>query len=84
MGETAFLNAGLRIAIVDLRGSEAPTSEHLYEGGLSEYVGQLNERREVLHEQVITIKGEKEIEKGEVEVELALQWSDAVSESSRC
>jgi len=84
VGETAFLNAGLRIAIVDLRGSEAHTSEHLYEGGLSEYVSQLNERREVLHEQVITIKGEKEIEKGEVEVELALQWSDAFSESIRC
>ena len=84
IGETAFLNAGLRIAIVDLRGSEPHTSEHLYEGGLSEYVSQLNERREVLHEEVIKIKGEKEIEKGDVEVELALQWSDAFSESIRC
>ena len=84
VGETAFLNAGLKIAIVDLRSSEAHTSEHLYEGGLAEYVSQLNERREVLHEEVITIKGEKEIEKGEVEVELALQWSDAFSESIRC
>lgn len=84
VGETAFLNAGLRIAIVDLRGSEPHTSEHLYEGGLSEYVSQLNERREVLHEEVIKIKGEKEIEKGDVEVELALQWSDAFSESIRC
>ncbi len=84
VGETAFLNAGLRISIVDLRGSEPHTSEHRYEGGLSEYVSQLNERREVLHEEVIKIKGEKEIEKGEVEVELALQWSDAFSESIRC
>ena len=47
-------------------------------------MSQLNERREVLHEEVISIKGEKEIEKGEVEVELALQWSDAFSESIRC
>ncbi|MDG1540052.1 MAG: DNA topoisomerase (ATP-hydrolyzing) subunit B [Candidatus Thalassarchaeaceae archaeon] len=84
VGETAFLNAGLRISIVDLRGSEPHTSEHQYEGGLSEYVSQLNERREVLHEEVIKIKGEKMIEKGEVEVELALQWSDAFSESIRC
>ena len=83
-GETAFLNAGLRIAIVDLRGSEPHSSEHLYKGGLSEYVSQLNERREVLHEEVIKIRGEKEIEKGDVEVELALQWSDAFSESIRC
>ena len=84
VGETAFLNAGLRIAIVDLRGSEPHSSEHLYRGGLSEYVSQLNERREVLHEEVIKITGEKEIEKGDVEVELALQWSDAFSESIRC
>ena len=84
VGETAFLNAGLKITIDDLRSSDTHKSEHLYEGGLSEYVSQLNERREVLHEEVITIKGEKEIEKGEVEVELALQWSDAFSESIRC
>ena len=84
VGETAFLNAGLKISIDDLRGSEPHSSEHLYEGGLSEYVSQLNERREALHEEVIEIKGEKEIEKGEVEVELALQWSDAFSESIRC
>ena len=84
VGETAFLNAGLRITIVDLRGSEPHSSEHLYKGGLSEYVSQLNERREVLHQEVIKIKGEKEIEKGDVEVELALQWSDAFSESIRC
>jgi len=84
VGETAFLNAGLSIAIVDLRGSEPHSSEHLYKGGLSEYVSQLNERREVLHEEVIKIRGQKEIEKGDVEVELALQWSDAFSESIRC
>ena len=84
VGETAFLNAGLRIAIIDLRGSEPHSSEHMYKGGLSEYVSQLNERREVLHEEVIKIRGEKEIEKGDVEVELALQWSDAFSESIRC
>ncbi len=84
VGETAFLNAGLKITIVDGRGSEPHSSEHLYEGGLSEYVSQLNERRDVLHEEVIKIRGEKQIEKGEVEVELALQWSDAFSESIRC
>ncbi|MFL2955086.1 MAG: DNA topoisomerase (ATP-hydrolyzing) subunit B [Candidatus Thalassarchaeaceae archaeon] len=84
VSETAFLNAGLRMTILDERGEEPHVSEHLYEGGLSEYVGQLNERREVLHAEVIKIRGEKEIEKGTVEVELALQWSDAFSESIRC
>tara|TARA_B100000214_G_scaffold278842_1_gene208581 strand:- start:50712 stop:52712 length:2001 start_codon:yes stop_codon:yes gene_type:complete len=84
VSETAFLNAGLKMVISDERGDETHTSEHLYEGGLSEYVSQLNERREVLHSEVIKIRGEKEIEKGTVEVELALQWSDAFSESIRC
>ena len=84
VGETAFLNAGLRITITDERDENEHISEHLYEGGLSEYVRQLNERREVLHSEVIKIKGDKEIEKGNVEVELALQWSDAFSESIRC
>lgn len=84
VGETAFLNAGLRITITDERDENTHTSEHLYEGGLSEYVRQLNERREVLHSEVIKISGHKEIEKGNVEVELALQWSDAFSESIRC
>ncbi|MAV95008.1 MAG: DNA topoisomerase (ATP-hydrolyzing) subunit B [Euryarchaeota archaeon] len=84
VSETAFLNAGLKMTILDDRGEEPHVSEHLYEGGLAEYVGQLNERREVLHEEVIKIRGEKEIEKRGVEVELALQWSDAFSESIRC
>ena len=84
VGETAFLNAGLKITITDERDENTHTSEHLYEGGLSEYVRQLNERREVLHSEVIKISGHKEIEKGNVEVELALQWSDAFSESIRC
>ena len=84
VSETAFLNAGLKITILDNRGEEPHQAEHLYEGGLAEYVGQLNERREVLHSDVITISGDKDIEKGLVEVEVALQWSDAFSESIRC
>ena len=82
--ETSFLNAGLQITIADKRGEEEHVVEHHYEGGLSEFVQQLNERREIMHENVITISGSKEIEKGPVEVELALQWSDAFSESIMC
>jgi len=82
--ETSFLNAGLKISIADKRGEEEHTVEHHYEGGLSEFVQQLNERREIMHENVITISGSKDIEKGPVEVELALQWSDAFSESIMC
>ena len=82
--ETAFLNAGLKIVIADGRSDEPHQVDHHYEGGLSEFVGQLNERREIMHENVITIIGSTDIEKGPVEVELALQWSDAFSESIMC
>ena len=82
--ETSFLNAGLKIVITDERNEESHKVEHHYEGGLSEFVRQLNERREIMHENVITITGSKDIEKGPVEVELALQWSDAFSESIMC
>ena len=75
--ETSFLNAGLKIEITDV-------STHHYEGGLSEYVSQINSAREILHSDVIQISGEKEVEKGTVTVDLALQWSNAFSESIRC
>lgn len=82
--ETSFLNAGLKIQISDNRSDDPHTSIHHYEGGLSEYVSQINTGREILHKEVIQINGEKEIEKGSVTVDLALQWSNAFSESIRC
>ncbi len=82
--ETSFLNAGLQIVINDERTDEPHIVEHLYEGGLAEFVRQLNERREAMHDDVIVIEGEKETEKGPVSIELALQWSDAFSESILC
>ena len=82
--ETSFLNAGLKIEITDARSDESHVSTHHYEGGLSEYVSQINSAREILHPTVIQISGEKEVEKGTVTVDLALQWSNAFSESIRC
>jgi len=82
--ETSFLNAGLKIQISDNRSEDPHVSIHHYEGGLSEYVSQINTGREILHKEVIQINGEKEIEKGSVTVDLALQWSNAFSESIRC
>ena len=82
--ETSFLNAGLKIIITDARQDEPYVCEHHYEGGISEFVKQINLRREALHGEPILIQGEKEIEKGTVSIELALQWSDAFSETILC
>ncbi|MAT49154.1 MAG: DNA topoisomerase (ATP-hydrolyzing) subunit B [Euryarchaeota archaeon] len=82
--ETSFLNAGLKIIITDKREDEANVSTHHYEGGLSEFVRQLNSNREVMHQEVIQISGERDTEKGPVTIDLALQWSDAFSETILC
>jgi|TARA_B100001996_G_scaffold382071_1_gene372942 DNA gyrase subunit B len=82
--ETSFLNAGLEIIISDEREEEVNVSKHHYEGGLAEFVNQINSNREVMHNEVIQINGEKETEKGPVSIELALQWSDAFSETIYC
>ncbi|MEE2812617.1 MAG: DNA topoisomerase (ATP-hydrolyzing) subunit B [Candidatus Thermoplasmatota archaeon] len=82
--ETAFLNAGLKITIVDQRSSEPEIVEHQYDGGISEFVKQLNERRSPLHPEVVHIQGMREVEVGEIHVELAIQWSDAYNEAIQC
>jgi DNA gyrase subunit B len=82
--ETAFLNAGLKITVVDQRVEPAEVVEHQYEGGISEFVHQLNERRNPLHSDVVYIKGFREVELGEIHVELAMQWSDAYNEIIQC
>jgi len=84
MRRTAFLNAGLQIMVRDFRSEDAVEIEHKYDGGLSEYVEAMNEKKEVAHEEVLHILGSKQGDKGEVHVEVALQWTDAYSESIHC
>ena len=84
MRRTAFLNAGLRIWMRDFRGEDAVEIEHKYDGGLKEYVMAMNEKKEVVHDEVLHILGSKQGDKGEVHVEVAMQWTDAYSEIIHC
>jgi len=80
----AFLNAGLLITLVDERDG-GRSDEHKYEGGITEFVKQLNERRNPIHGEPIHIEGSVEVEDvGEIFVEVSLQWSDAYNESILC
>ena len=81
---TAFLNGGLQIIFRDLRGEDPVEIDHTYDGGLREYVAQMNSKKNTIHDEVIHIFGEKEGDKGEVHVEIALQWTDSYSESIDC
>ncbi len=84
MRRTAFLNAGLRIWMRDFRGEDTVEIEHKYDGGLKEYVVAMNEKKEVVHDEVLHILGSKQGDKGEVHVEVAMQWTDAYSEIIHC
>jgi DNA gyrase subunit B len=73
--EMAFLNKGLKISILDERNEMKETFH--YEGGLREFVEYLNRAKSSVHKKVICISQTRE----EYEVEIAMQWTDAYSES---
>jgi DNA gyrase subunit B len=74
--ETAFLTRGLAIRLRDLRGSGREV-EFRYEGGIEDFVRHLNESREPVHKDVIYIEAKGD----EGEVEVAMQWTGAFTES---
>ncbi len=84
MRRTAFLNAGLQIWLRDFRGEDVVEIEHKYDGGLREYVEAMNAKKGAIHEEVLHIIGSKQGDKGEVHVEVALQWTDSYSEAIHC
>jgi DNA gyrase subunit B len=76
--EMAFLNKGLKIALVDERNGTPTREEYQYEGGLAEYVAYLRGTRAPLHEKVCYF----ETTKPEAEIELALQYDAGFSENT--
>ncbi len=76
MREQAFLNAGLTIAIEDERPEKEQRSVLCYEGGIREFVKELNRHKNPVHEQVIYMAGERDTSV----CELALQWNDSFEE----
>lgn len=79
--ELAFLNAGIRITLVDMRETneqgEPATEEFFSEGGLAEFVEYLDSTREKLIPEPIFIDGEK----GEIPVQVALNYNTSFSEN---
>jgi DNA gyrase subunit B len=76
MRETAFLTRGLRITIIDERGS-GHRAEFQYEGGIVDFVQYLNENKEPIHKKVVSFSGESD----EGAVEVAMQWNASYQES---
>jgi DNA gyrase subunit B len=76
MRELAFLNAGVRIVLEDLRTEEGQLHEFVYEGGLEEFVTWLNENKEVIHPRPIVVRGERD----GVECEISMQYNHSYRE----
>lgn len=75
--ELAFLNRGLKITLVDERGKKEKTHTFEYSGGIVSFVRYLDENRKLYIEEPIYVHAEKD----EVDVEVALQYSDAYTEN---
>src|SRR5205807_1151314 len=73
--ELAFLNRGLKIVIEDER--DARTHTFLYRGGIVEFVKHLNQNKTPIHPKVLFFEGKK----GDIEIEVALQYNDGYQES---
>ncbi len=78
--EKAFLNSGVYLKLIDNRGAEPREVDFHYEGGLTSFVMHLNKSKAPLHETVIAFGGEKD----DIQVDIALQWTNAYNESMLC
>tara|TARA_Y100000590_G_scaffold273338_1_gene306892 strand:- start:1555 stop:3615 length:2061 start_codon:yes stop_codon:yes gene_type:complete len=84
MRELAFLNKGVKIIINDLTEKKTKSAEFKYEGGISQFVEYLDEKREklvnknnnVLFKKPIFIEGKK----NNVDIECSLKWNVGYSE----
>jgi DNA gyrase subunit B len=74
--EMAFLTKGLKITFEDKRGEEPKRVEFCFEGGLNSFVEYLNQNKEKLHDKPIYIE-----RKGDVPVEIAIQYTTAYNEN---
>ena len=78
--EKAFLNSGVYLKLIDNRGAEPREVVMHYEGGLKAFVNHINKSKAPLHENIISIAGEDK----DIQVEAAMQWTNAYNESMLC
>ena len=73
--ELAFLNKGLKITLTDERCDK--NAEFRFTGGIAEFVKHLNRGKTTLHDSPIYMEGKR----GNVEIEIALQYNDSYAEN---
>jgi DNA gyrase subunit B len=73
--EYAFLNKGLKVTLTDERTEKS--AEFRFTGGIAEFVKHINRGKTTLHDSPIYMEGKK----GNVEIEIALQYNDTYGEN---
>ena len=76
--EMAVLTKGLKIVLRDNRLEEPKIRAFHYEGGIKEYVEYINKAKTALYDEVIYCEGQR----GDVQVEVAMQHNDTYTEST--
>ncbi|MDJ1257267.1 MAG: DNA topoisomerase (ATP-hydrolyzing) subunit B [Candidatus Midichloria sp.] len=77
--ELSFLNSGVRIKIEDLRAEPPKSSEFYFEGGVKEFVHDLDKAKKAMSKIIYMSGSDKDIS-----AELALQWNDSYHENMLC
>ena len=79
MREQSFLNAGIRIILIDNRGDEPKEEEFCYEGGIRSFVSYITQKgnNDPIHSDVIYMRAEKDSSIAEI----ALQYNDGYYEN---
>ena len=75
--ELAFLNKGLEIVLTDLRPEPSRAETFCYQGGIFDFVVQLNKNKDTFFEQPIYIDKQY----GDTTVEIAMQYNDSYAET---
>jgi len=77
--ELSYLNAGVRIRLIDDREED---KEQVFEddGGIRSFVKRLNRKKTVLHNSIVYFNTEKD----NIAVEVAMQWNDSYYENLFC
>ena len=74
--EMAFLNKGVKITLADERDGQKKKEVFHYEGGIIEFVKHLNSNKEAINQDIVYF----EAKKNNMEVEVALQYTDRYNE----
>ena len=74
--ESAFLNKGLKISLIDER-EENRAVTYRYEGGIRDFVSHINEAKDPVHKTIFYF----EREEAAAEVEVAMQWNSSFQDS---